>query len=178
MPYTAGREYMDGAIEKTAALAKATLFPADQRRAIYAAFAIDAGVQPPAITSANQILAWPLWTQSKGVLLLANLSLDHPRMNAWLRHYAGRVLRAIGTLRVQFAALIVGAAWSAVAVLLIGGCLALLSGGGSAGLGVAQGLAVAAPIILATSLPISIAGWGVREIVVVEKSHEFRATHE
>lgn len=103
-----------------------------------------------------------------GGLVLANLSLDHPRVNAWLHRYAGQVLRAIGALRVRFRALVAAAGWSALCVLSIGGSLVLLSGGGDAGLSIAQGLAVAAPIILATSLPISIAGWGVREMVVVE----------
>jgi hypothetical protein len=72
VPYTAGLDYMDGAKEKSATLAKATLFPEDLRRKIYTEFAFASGVHPPAVTSVNQVLAWPLWTQHKGVILLAN----------------------------------------------------------------------------------------------------------
>lgn len=72
VPWTAGKQYMDGATEMPASLAKATLFPSDGRRAVFAGFATDAGASPPAVTSQNQILAWPLWTQHKGVVLLAN----------------------------------------------------------------------------------------------------------
>jgi hypothetical protein len=72
VPWTAGKEYMDGATEKAGSLAKATIFPEDGRRKIFAGFAADAGTSPPATTSVSQVLAWPLWTQSKGVILLAN----------------------------------------------------------------------------------------------------------
>lgn len=72
VPYTAGEDYMSAAIEKPASLAKATLFPDDIRRKIYSEFALAAGAAPPATTSINQILAWPLWTEHNGVLLLAN----------------------------------------------------------------------------------------------------------
>jgi hypothetical protein len=72
VPYTAGEDYMTAAVEKPATLAKATLFPDDTRRKIYSEFALAAGAQPPATTSINQILAWPLSTQHNGVVLLAN----------------------------------------------------------------------------------------------------------
>jgi len=72
VPWTAGKDYMDGATEKAGSLAKATLFPEDARRKIFTGLAADAGASPPAITSASQVLAWPLWTQNKGVILLAN----------------------------------------------------------------------------------------------------------
>lgn len=100
------------------------------------------------------------------VLFIANVSLDHPRVGAWLNRYAAPLHRQVGSLRVRFGALLAGAAWSAAPILLIGLALGFLSGDG--GLGVVQGLAIAAPVILATSLPISIAGWGVREVVVVQ----------
>ncbi len=73
-PRTVGKAYMDGAREVDGKLAKAIVFPADQRREAIVAFAVQAGAQPPATTSASQILAWPLWTQSRGVILLANFS--------------------------------------------------------------------------------------------------------
>jgi hypothetical protein len=72
VPWTAGKAYMDGAVEKPGTLAKATLFPDDDRRKIYADFALDADAAPPATTSVSQVLAWPLWTQHNGVVLLAN----------------------------------------------------------------------------------------------------------
>ncbi len=73
-PRTVGKDYMDGAREVEGKLAKAIVFPADQRREAITAFALQAGAQPPASTSVSQILAWPLWTQQKGVVLLANFS--------------------------------------------------------------------------------------------------------
>ncbi len=72
VPWTAGKDYMDAAEQKPGPLTKATLFPNDHRRQIYAAFAAQSGAEPPATTSISQLLAWPLWTQHKGVLLLAN----------------------------------------------------------------------------------------------------------
>ena len=47
---------------------------ASEQREIIAQFALDAGTQPPAITSESQILAWPLWSQESGVVLLANFT--------------------------------------------------------------------------------------------------------
>jgi hypothetical protein len=77
VPHTVGKDYMDAAKEKPSSLAKATLFPDDQHRAIFTDFALASGAQPPAVTSTNQILAFPLWTQTKGVILLANYA-GHP----------------------------------------------------------------------------------------------------
>ncbi len=74
VPRTVGKDYVDGAREVDGKLAKATLFPADQRREAITAFALQAGVRPPARASVSQILAWPLWTQQKGLVLLANFS--------------------------------------------------------------------------------------------------------
>ncbi len=72
VPWTAGKDYMDGAVTQPGALAKATIYPDDARRRVYTDFALESGVQPPATTSVSQILAWPLWIQDKGVILLAN----------------------------------------------------------------------------------------------------------
>jgi hypothetical protein len=74
LPRTAGKEYMDAAREVRGKLAKAIVFPADQRREAIAAMALQAGARPPASTSVSQVLAWPLWAQQKGVVLLANFS--------------------------------------------------------------------------------------------------------
>ncbi len=72
VPRTVGKDYMDGAKEIQASLAKATIFPDDTRREIISDFAVESGAVPPATTSHNQILAWPLWSQPGGVILLAN----------------------------------------------------------------------------------------------------------
>jgi len=69
---TVGKEYQDAAKTAKAALGQAVLYAGDQKRAVYARFAIAAGVQRPAVTSVDQLLAWPLWTKERGVVLLAN----------------------------------------------------------------------------------------------------------
>lgn len=72
VPWTAGKEYIDGATTVDGALAKAAIrYPADDRRAVIAGFAREA-VQPPAITSVSQVQAWPLWSARQGAVLLAN----------------------------------------------------------------------------------------------------------
>jgi hypothetical protein len=72
VPWTAGKDYMDGAATQPGILAKATIYPDDARRRIYTDFALESGVQAPATTSVSQILAWPLWIQDQGVILVAN----------------------------------------------------------------------------------------------------------
>ncbi len=74
VPQTAGKDYMDGAREVEGKLATAVIYPADARRQAIVALALEAGARPPASTSISQILAWPLWAQHKGVVLLANFS--------------------------------------------------------------------------------------------------------
>jgi hypothetical protein len=74
VPWTAGKEYMDGAREIDGQLAKAVVYPTDGRRSVITGFAAACGALAPATTSADQILAWPLWTQHQGVILLANFS--------------------------------------------------------------------------------------------------------
>ncbi len=73
-PRTVGKDYMDGARDVKGKLASAIVFPPDQRREAITAFALQAGVRPPASASVSQILAWPLWTQHNGVVLLANFT--------------------------------------------------------------------------------------------------------
>ncbi len=72
IPWTAGKQYMDGAIEKDGSLGHATLFPAEEKRKIFSDFATESTVALPATTSASQVLAWPLWSQRSGVILIAN----------------------------------------------------------------------------------------------------------
>ena len=73
-PRTVGKNYMDSAREIEGKLAKAIVFPSDEWRQAITAFALEAGARHAASTSVSQILAWPLWTQQKGVVLLANFS--------------------------------------------------------------------------------------------------------
>ena len=98
VPRTVGKDYMDGAREVEGKLAKAVVFPADQRREAIAAFALQAGAQPPATTSANQVLAWPLWTQQKGVVLLANFS-GEPAENLVVRLRSPAPVAKVRSLR-------------------------------------------------------------------------------
>jgi hypothetical protein len=62
---------------------------ASEQREIVAQSALDAGTQPPAITSESRILAWPLWNQESGVVLLANFT-GEPAGEATVR-FAGPV---------------------------------------------------------------------------------------
>jgi hypothetical protein len=72
VPWTAGKDYIDGHRMVDGEIAKgAVLYPDDARRDIIAGFAREA-VQPPATTSGSQILAMPLWTKAQGVILIAN----------------------------------------------------------------------------------------------------------
>jgi len=84
VPWTAGKEYMDGAREIDGRLAKAVIYPADERRSVITGFAAICGAVAPAATSADQTLAWPLWTQHQGVILLANFS-GEPRESLTVR---------------------------------------------------------------------------------------------
>jgi len=72
VPWTAGKDYVDGSRKIDGTIAKgAIVYPDDQRRDVIAGFARDA-VNPPATTSASQILAWPLWSKRQGAVLIAN----------------------------------------------------------------------------------------------------------
>jgi hypothetical protein len=97
-PRTVGKDYMDGAREVEGRLAKAIVFAADPRRQAIATFALEAGAQPPATTSANQVLAWPLWTQHKGVVLLANFS-GEPAENLVVRFRSPMPVAKVRSLR-------------------------------------------------------------------------------
>lgn len=79
-------------------------------------------------------------------------------------------LLAIAGLRVSVGATAVATALSVVVFGLLGLALAAISAAtGEAGaLGVARGIAIAAPMILASSVPISFGGWGVREVLLVQ----------
>jgi hypothetical protein len=74
VPWTAGKEYLDGHQKVDGTAAKgAIVYPADGRRNIISGFALEK-VDPPASTSVSQILAWPLWSKKQGLVLLANFT--------------------------------------------------------------------------------------------------------
>ena len=72
VPRTVGKDYRDAAKIAQGTLGQAVLYPNDRTRSIYVASATAAGVERPAVTSVDQVLAWPLWGKTKGVVLLAN----------------------------------------------------------------------------------------------------------
>jgi len=67
-----GKAYLDGAKEIKGSLVNAVIYPEGPARDVYAKFALEAGVKPPAFTSVSQILAFPLWSKGAGVVLIAN----------------------------------------------------------------------------------------------------------
>ena len=72
VPWTTGKDYIDGSKRVDGALAKgAVIYPSDVRRDIIAGLAFTT-VQQAATTSENQILAMPLWSKTQGVILIAN----------------------------------------------------------------------------------------------------------
>ncbi len=78
----------------------------------------------------------------------------------WAGHFARARLDAATILRALL--------WTAAMLGGIGSTLALLSAAGpEEGLGILRALAMTGPLVLAVALPLSIAGWGVREAVVV-----------
>ena len=81
----AGFDYMDGAKEIEGALAHAVVYPAGPERNAIARMALDSGIDLPAVTDTSQVLAWPLWRQGDGVVLLANYTGEPvPRLHVRL----------------------------------------------------------------------------------------------
>jgi hypothetical protein len=74
VPWTAGKEYMDFATKAEGKPAHAVIFPVGEKRDVFTKLAVGSAVAIPARTSVSQILAWPLWTKDKGVVLLANFT--------------------------------------------------------------------------------------------------------
>ncbi len=81
-----------------------------------------------------------------------------------------KALAGIAAIRFSVGATALATLLSAPVFVLNGIALGIISGanGGTATLGIAQGVAVAAPMILLSSVPISFAGWGVREAFLVQ----------
>ena len=65
---------MDTAEEINGSFGRAVLYPVDESRSIITAFALESNTETPATTNVNQILAWPLWSEQGGAILLANYS--------------------------------------------------------------------------------------------------------
>ncbi len=70
----------------------------DSTRISFRCCPLHAGAQPPASTSANQILAWPLWMQQKGVVLLANFS-GEPEEKIVVRFHSPVPVSSVRSLR-------------------------------------------------------------------------------
>ncbi len=98
LPRTAGVDYMNSAKEQKGTLGKAIVFPEGPAREAIAGFALRANVSVPAATSVNQILAWPLWTQHNGVILIANFS-GEPVKNVTVSFTAPVPFKTLRSLR-------------------------------------------------------------------------------
>jgi hypothetical protein len=98
VPWAAGKEYSDAAKEQKSTLTKSVIFPGDEKRTIFTDFALTSGIEPPATTSVSQILAWPLWTQQQGVVLLANFT-GEPAQNLTVKFTAPVLVKSIRSLK-------------------------------------------------------------------------------
>ena len=79
-----------------------------------------------------------------------------------------RVAHTLPQLRLRFSALLAAFGVSLLVLLAVGGTFACADAAlGPNGLGPLRAIALAGPVLLATALPISVAGWGVREAVLV-----------
>jgi hypothetical protein len=99
VPWTAGKDYIDGHKKLDGCVAKgAVIYPDDDRRKVIAQFALDA-VTPPAITSASQIMAWPLWALNGGAVLIANFTGD-PAENVRVSFWSPQIVKTLRSIRV------------------------------------------------------------------------------
>ncbi|MEO6907438.1 MAG: hypothetical protein ABI210_06070, partial [Abditibacteriaceae bacterium] len=101
VPWSAGRDYMDGARETQAQFGHAILYPQDAQRTVFSGFALGSKAQVPASTSVSQILAWPLWPQDKtkgGAILLANYT-GEPAAQITVRFASPLKITALRSLR-------------------------------------------------------------------------------
>ena len=114
-----------------------------------------------------------------GILVLAVINVM-PRPEAWLRHaddptaqgasgWAARRLAPLLRVHINLAAVLVAIVVSAPIVVLDGVALAAINASVCAcgDLDLLRAIAIAGPLVLAVSMPISMAGWGVREVVIV-----------
>jgi len=92
-----GKAYLDGAKQVKGSLAGAVIYPQGAERDVYVKFALDAGVKAPAVTSANQILAYPLWSPGAGVVLLANYT-GEPAEAVTVRFQSPMMVKSVRSL--------------------------------------------------------------------------------
>lgn len=98
VPWTAGKDYIDGHKKVDGTVAKgAVIYPDDERRKVIAQFALDA-VVPPATTSVSQILAWPLWSLNGGVVLIANFT-GNPAENVTVSFGSPQPVKSLRSIR-------------------------------------------------------------------------------
>lgn len=114
-----------------------------------------------------------------GIIVLAAIN-GLPRPEAWVRlatdrdahglqARATRALLPFLRVRIDLGAVLIAIAVSVPIVILIGIALYLLNAAtcGCADLDLLRAIAIAGPMMLAVSVPISMAGWGVREVVLI-----------
>lgn len=94
-----GKAYMDGARQVQGSLADAIIYPDGPARDVYARFAFDAGVKPPALTSVSQILAYPLWSKGAGVVLIANYAGEPAKEHVTVRFQSPVRVKSLRSLR-------------------------------------------------------------------------------
>jgi hypothetical protein len=98
VPWTAGKDYIDGSKVVDGSCAKgAVIYPSDGRREVITGFAREA-VTPPATTSANQVLAYPLWSKTQGVILIANYT-GNPAEGVVVTFQAPVMVKSVTSLR-------------------------------------------------------------------------------
>lgn len=97
--WTVGKAYLETHQRVKGTLADAIRYPDGEARQIIAEFAVEAGVRRPAVTSADQVLAWPLWGQDRGVILLANFT-GEPVDALEVRFESHLPVRTVRSLRV------------------------------------------------------------------------------
>lgn len=97
LSWATGKTYLDGAQQVKGSLANAVIYPEGPARDVYAKFALDAGVKPPAFTSVSQLLAFPLWSKGAGVVLIANYT-GEPAANVTVRFQAPMDVKTVRSL--------------------------------------------------------------------------------
>src|ERR1043166_621533 len=97
VPWTAGKDYIDGHKKVDGSVAKGViLYPDDDRRNVIARFALDA-VVPPATSSASQILACPPWAPNAGAVLIANFT-GNPAENVTVRFWSPQPVKSLRSI--------------------------------------------------------------------------------
>lgn len=104
-----------------------------------------------------------------GMLVLAVVAraLAGRGVPGWLGRQAGVLILRAAMFRVPGSALLAAVLWSGLVIVLIGLAMAFLAVAlHVGGFSLADGLVVAAPVLVVASLPVSIGGWGTREVAM------------